>query len=150
MVENPYRLPDEHRRLLRRYYRSFYRPLARGEHAPSSEAQRHFVAVCEGRLPPQTVHEFAYTNFNKYCVLSGISEEEAIARDFTFPAPRPEPRLHAEPAPPLSPEYSGVLCPRCAAKSIRSLLVWRHARDPSIPGEFLGCSRYPHCQYKER
>jgi len=149
MVENIYRLPDECRQLLRRYYRSFYRPLTRGERRAESETQQHFIAVCEGRLPAQTDHEFAYTSFKTYCSLSGTSEEEAAARDFTFPAPRPEPRPQVEPGAPPSRGYSGELCPRCAAKGIRSLLVWRHARDPSIPGEFLGCSRFPDCRYKE-
>ena len=148
MVENIYRLPDEYRQLLRRYYRPFYRPLARGERRAETEAQQHFLAVCEGRLPPQTVHEFAYTSFKKYCTLSGTSEEEAAARGFTFPAPQPAPRSQEEPVTPPSPGYSGEFCPRCAAKGVRSLLVWRHARDPSIPGEFLGCSRFPDCRYK--
>jgi uncharacterized protein YifE (UPF0438 family) len=150
MSEVTYRLPDNYRQLLRRYYRSFYRPLARGERAPASMAQQHFVNVCEGRLPPQTTHEFAYTSFTKFCSLSGIAPEEAAAADFTFPAPPVESSPRAESAAQPPPEYSGVPCPRCAAKGISSLLVWRRARDPSIPGEFLACSRYPHCQYKER
>jgi hypothetical protein len=41
-------------------------------------------------------------------------------------------------------------CPRCEHKGIHSKLVYRHARDPEIKGCFLGCSRYPHCQYVER
>jgi hypothetical protein len=41
-------------------------------------------------------------------------------------------------------------CPRCERKGIHSQLVYRHARDPEIKGCFLGCSRYPHCQYIER
>jgi uncharacterized protein YifE (UPF0438 family) len=148
-VENLYRLPENYRQLLQRYYRSFYRPLAHGERVPESAAQQHFVAVCEGRQSPQTAHEFAYTSFTKYCSLSGIAEEEAAARDFTFPTPRLELRPRQSMAQP-APGYSGVPCPRCAAKGIRSLLVWRHARDPGISGEFLGCGRYPHCQYKEQ
>jgi hypothetical protein len=150
MVENLYRLPEVYRQLLRQYYRSFYRPLARGERAPESAAQQHFVAVCEGRLPPQTPHEFAYTSFTKYCSLSGIAQDEAAARDFAFPAPHLDPQPRAEPAAQPDPGYSGVLCPRCEAQGIRSFLVWRHARDPSVPGEFLGCSRYPDCRYKEQ
>ena len=150
MSKNPFRLTDEHRKLLRRYYCSFYRPLARGQRTLTSDAQRHFVAVSQGRLLPHTPHEFAYTNFMKYCALSGISEEEAIRLDFRFPPPQVTPQPHSEPASSLPPDYSGVPCPRCARKGIRSLLVWRHARDPSLPGEFLGCSRYPHCQYKGR
>jgi hypothetical protein len=149
MVDNIFRLPDDYRRLLRRYYRSFYHPLARGVRKAETDAQERFVAVCEGRLPPQTAHEFAYTSFKKFCSLSGISEEEAVARDFTFPAPPTPPRLHEEPVTLPSPGYSGEFCPRCKAKGIRSPLIWRHARDPSIPGEFLGCSRFPECRYKE-
>ena len=45
---------------------------------------------------------------------------------------------------------TGEACPRCAAKGIQSRLVWRRARDPQISGEFLGCERYPHCQYIAR
>jgi hypothetical protein len=149
LAENIYRLPSEYRQLLRRHFRSFYCPLARGERTAETPAQQHFVAVCAGHLPPQTVHEFAYTTFKKYCFLSGTSEEEAEARDFTFPAPRPAPRPPEEFVTPPSPGYSGEFCPRCAAKGLRSPLVWRHARDPSIPGEFLGCSRFPTCRYKE-
>ena len=43
----------------------------------------------------------------------------------------------------------GVDCPRCAHRGIRSPLVWRNARDPNIPGYFLGCSSYPRCHYTE-
>jgi ssDNA-binding Zn-finger/Zn-ribbon topoisomerase 1 len=51
---------------------------------------------------------------------------------------------------PGDPRRSGETCPRCRAKGIQSMLVWRRARDPEISGEFLGCSRYPHCQYIDR
>lgn len=51
---------------------------------------------------------------------------------------------------PSDPSLSGEFCPRCAAKGLRSELVWRRARDVEIRGEFLGCSRYPHCQYIAR
>jgi hypothetical protein len=51
---------------------------------------------------------------------------------------------------PRDPSDSGEDCPRCAAKGRRSRLVWRRARDPEISGEFLGCERYPHCQYVAR
>ena len=150
MTENIYRLTEEHRRLLRRYYGNFYNPLACGERKPQSEAQGRFVAVCHGRQFPRTTHEFAYMNFRKFVELSGISEAEAVTRDFTFPAPPPQmQQTKGKPLPP-SPGYSGEACPRCARKGIRSLLVWRCARDPNVPGEFLGCSRYPKCQYTER
>lgn len=38
---------------------------------------------------------------------------------------------------PSDPSASGEFCPRCARKGIRSPLVWRHARDTEISGEFL-------------
>jgi uncharacterized protein YifE (UPF0438 family) len=91
MVENVYRLPDEYRRLLRAHF-AFYRSLAASEREALTEDQRHFVDVCRGRVSPETAHEFAYTNFRKYCALTGISEEEAKASDFTFPPPNPIPR----------------------------------------------------------
>jgi ribonuclease HI len=51
---------------------------------------------------------------------------------------------------PRDPSDSDEECPRCAARGFRSRLVWRRARDPQISGEFLGCQRYPHCQYIAR
>ena len=87
-VENICRLPEEYRRLLRKYL-SFYRALDQGTRSPSSEAQRHFVAVCQGELPPTNSHEFAYTDFKKYCARSGTKEELAVANDFRFDPPAP-------------------------------------------------------------
>lgn len=140
--------PDADRQLLRRHY-SFYRSLDRGKRKPVTEAQRHFVAVCRGQLSAMTSHELAYTSLKKYCALTGISADEAQSRGFTFPTSLPEARAKAFVAKP-SPEYSGEHCPRCARKGMRSPLVWRHARDPSVPGEFLGCSRYPECRYIDK
>ncbi len=45
---------------------------------------------------------------------------------------------------------SEVVCPRCAARGVQSRMVWRTARDPSISGFFLGCSRFPACRYVDR
>jgi hypothetical protein len=150
VAENVLRLPDGHRQLLRRYYRSFYLQLDHGLRVPETEAQEHFVAVCRGKVLPMTPHEFAYANFKKFCSLSGISAEDAEARDFTFPTPDPvHPVTPKQTESRHDPQYSDVECPRCAERGIRSLLVWWRARDPSILGEFLGCSRYPYCQYKE-
>jgi DksA/TraR C4-type zinc finger protein len=47
------------------------------------------------------------------------------------------------------PRVSELLCPRCAARGLRSRLIWRTARDPNIPGYFLGCSLFPECRYTE-
>ncbi len=55
----------------------------------------------------------------------------------------------------LADEHSGSIpmapptCPRCERKGIHSELVYRRARDPAVKGYFLGCSRYPYCQYLE-
>jgi hypothetical protein len=56
----------------------------------------------------------------------------------------------AETKPSPSPGYSGEFCPKCAAKGLKAELVWRRARDREIRGEFLGCSRYPECQYIDK
>jgi hypothetical protein len=149
-MDNFLGLPDDQRRLLRRYYETFYLPLAKGKWFPRSEAQHHFVAVCLGKSAPVTVHEFAYLNFKKYCALTGLTEEEGVARDFAFTVPAPRQLASVHPMEQRSSDYSGAACPRCARKGIRSLLVWRHARDPNAPGEFLGCSRYPQCRYTEQ
>jgi uncharacterized protein YifE (UPF0438 family) len=88
MTDNVFRLSQEYRGLLRKHL-NFYRALDQGTRAPSTEEQHHFVAVCGGKLPPTTSHEFAYTSFKKYCALSGTTEETAQANDFKFDAPKP-------------------------------------------------------------
>ncbi|MBX9583117.1 MAG: TraR/DksA C4-type zinc finger protein [Gemmataceae bacterium] len=49
---------------------------------------------------------------------------------------------------PTDANLSGEFCPRCAANGFRSQWVWKRPRDGGQLGEFLGCSRYPHCHYK--
>lgn len=148
MNDDLLRLPEVYRQLLRRHH-PFYRSLASGRDRPESDAQHHFVAVCRGTAAPSTPHEHAFMTFRKFCELSGISEDEAVQRDFQFPARARVADVQPKIPKARSPGYSGVKCPRCTAKGFDSMLVWRHARDPSISGEFLGCERYPHCQYKE-
>jgi ssDNA-binding Zn-finger/Zn-ribbon topoisomerase 1 len=80
---------------------------------------------CGCRIPQERLEAVPATTFCAAC--QKVSEEEAS-----------------------SPSSSGMECPRCASKKIRSKLVWRRARDPYTPDEFLGCSRYPHCQYIHR
>jgi len=46
--------------------------------------------------------------------------------------------------------FSEVVCPRCSDRGIKSPMVWRTARDPTIQGYFLGCSLFPECQYIDR
>lgn len=51
---------------------------------------------------------------------------------------------------PADPRVSEVVCPRCATHGFQSRMVWRTARDPTVPGYFLGCSRFPDCRYVDR
>src|SRR6185369_9114005 len=52
----------EERELLRRHF-AFYRALETGQRSPSSVAQKHFAAVCEGRVKAETTHEVAYAKY---------------------------------------------------------------------------------------
>lgn len=45
---------------------------------------------------------------------------------------------------------SGAECPCCAERGVKALMVWRTARDPTIPGYFFGCSRFPECRHIDR
>ena len=55
-------LTEAERDLLRRYL-VCYRALETGLRTPSTEAQEHFVAVCEGREKAETVHEVTYAKY---------------------------------------------------------------------------------------
>jgi hypothetical protein len=44
-------------------YLSFYLSLHRGERRPTTQAQRHFIAVCRGRTKPATEHEWAFVKW---------------------------------------------------------------------------------------
>ncbi|MDZ7290481.1 MAG: DUF413 domain-containing protein [candidate division KSB1 bacterium] len=48
--------------LLQKYY-EFYRSLETGKRKPNTEAQKHFVAVCRGHAPAETLHEKVYAKF---------------------------------------------------------------------------------------
>ena len=41
----------------------FYRSLEKGERTPTTDAQRHFIAVCAGRFAADTVHEKTYAKY---------------------------------------------------------------------------------------
>ena len=45
------------------------------------------------------------------------------------------------------PSTTGVYCPTCARKGIKSELVWRKPRDATTQHDFLGCSTFPSCRY---
>jgi uncharacterized protein YifE (UPF0438 family) len=50
--------------LLRRHLR-FYAELGRGYREPTTDAQRHFVAVTQGRAIAETPHEFACMKYRR-------------------------------------------------------------------------------------
>ena len=60
------------------------------------------------------------------------------------------PVVRIDPAAPSDWRVSELVCPRCASQGHQSPMVWRTARDPTIPGYFLGCSRFPECRYIDR
>ncbi|MCI0691372.1 DUF413 domain-containing protein [candidate division KSB1 bacterium] len=67
--------------LLYRYY-EFYRSLETGKRRPSTAAQKHFVAVCQGRAKAETLHEKAYAKYMQLRVTRQTqSQEEAAAQE---------------------------------------------------------------------
>jgi uncharacterized protein YifE (UPF0438 family) len=69
--------------LLYRYY-EFYRALETGKRKPSTAAQKHSVAVCEGRAKAETLHEKAYAKYMQLRVTrqQQPQEEAAAQEDF--------------------------------------------------------------------
>jgi hypothetical protein len=68
-------LTSQERSLLERYL-PFYRALETRRRAPQTDAQRHFVAVCEGRAGAETDHEIAYVKFMRLRKKPGPSWRE--------------------------------------------------------------------------
>lgn len=57
-------LTESESRLLDQYM-DFYVALDKGMHQPTTDAQRHFVLVCQGRARAETEHELAYAKFRQ-------------------------------------------------------------------------------------
>jgi len=66
-------LTPEETALIERYL-DFYRALDGGQRLPSTEAQRHFVEVCQCQAKADSAHEIAYF---KYRVLVNKQRSEA-------------------------------------------------------------------------
>jgi len=62
ITKTRYRYTKEELDLLRKNH-SFYISLETGRRAPKTEAQKHFVEVCQGLAKPKTTHEKAYIKF---------------------------------------------------------------------------------------
>lgn len=83
--------------LLYRYY-EFYRALETGKRRPSTTAQKHFVAVCQGRAKAETLHEKAYAKYMQLRVAQQTqSQQEAAAQedflDYEEESSRPQDNL---------------------------------------------------------
>ena len=85
MPRTLFQLSQTERELLSRYY-NFYLSLADGSRSPTTKAQRHFVAVCQGDAEPTTVHESAYLNLRRLARLTRMSESQIAAYDFAVEA----------------------------------------------------------------
>ena len=68
----------------------FYRSLDSGQRAPATEAQRHFVAVCQCQAKADSIHEVAYL---KYKMLAArqrlIMESGPTISEFAEGVPMP-------------------------------------------------------------
>ncbi len=55
-------LTKREQNLIREHF-EFYKSLAVGKRQPTTAEQKHFVAVCQGQLKPETEHEIAFAKF---------------------------------------------------------------------------------------
>ncbi len=69
--------------LLYRYY-EFYRALETGKRKPGTAAQKHFVAVCQGRAKAETLHEKAYAKYMQLRVTRQQQSQEGAATQENF------------------------------------------------------------------
>ena len=74
---------DDDRRLLIAHY-SFYRALDLGSRAPTTPAQRQFIAVCRGAALPETDHERAYARFKQAVAAADINDAAVVASGFVL------------------------------------------------------------------
>jgi uncharacterized protein YifE (UPF0438 family) len=81
-----HQLTQKEKVLLQKYY-EFYRALETGARKPVTEAQAHFVAVCQGHAKAKTAHELAYA---KYLRIRAVREQEKRALAKARPLPGPE------------------------------------------------------------
>ena len=86
MSREIFRLPERERELLRRHC-DFYCSLASGKRRPETEAQRHFVAVCQGQAEPRTEHELAYSDLKKLMALSKMTTRQIANYEFAIEVP---------------------------------------------------------------
>jgi hypothetical protein len=103
MARELFRLSDRERELLLQHH-EFYLALASGTRQPTTNAQRHFVAVCRGEAEPATDHERAFLNFKKLILLSRMTVRQVIEYGFSVEVPvgeeAPE-SMSPDPFPPL-------------------------------------------------
>lgn len=82
MSESRQNFTQQEKVLLYKYF-EFYRALETGKRKPSTAAQRHFVAVCQGRARAETVHEKTYVKYMQVRkTRHRQQQEEAAQQDF--------------------------------------------------------------------
>lgn len=94
MSESRLSFTPQEKVLLYRYY-EFYRALETGKRKPSTAAQKHFVAVCQGRAKAETLHEKVYAKYVQLRAARERQHEDAAAAQQEFPdyeeaSPRPQ------------------------------------------------------------
>jgi len=105
MAQAVFKLTEHERDLLLKHY-DFYHLLAVGARAPTTDAQRHFVAVCTGQAPPVTDHERAFVSLKKLSSLSRMTEKQIVQYGFLVEAPVGRETLEPEPSVPAPPTLS--------------------------------------------
>jgi ribonuclease HI len=138
-------------------------------HAGNSENERCDRLAEAARRADDLPADEGYENAGSLVLTGSLFDIDTVAespasmtdlRCSNCRAPIPRERLEAIPdatlcvacqreteAKPVGFRLSDVTCPRCAGKGIRSRLVWRTPRDPTLPPYFLGCTRFPECRY---
>jgi uncharacterized protein YifE (UPF0438 family) len=104
-------LTDGERRLINAHG-NFYASLVAGERVPTTEKQKHFIAVCRGLIPPSSDHEFAYLKY-----LAILEKRRQISAADSGPE-----TLHS--APPLDDGIGQRAYPPRMDKTLEDARIW--------------------------
>jgi uncharacterized protein YifE (UPF0438 family) len=84
MPESRPNFTQQEKVLLYKYF-EFYRALETGKRKPNTAAQRHFVAVCQGRASAETVHEKAYAKYMRLRAMQRRKQYDETAAQQDIP-----------------------------------------------------------------
>lgn len=114
---------------------AFYCALDTGQRRPTTDAQRHFVAVCRGRAEPYNAHERAYINYRRMC--GGKTPPPPLPRPPTPTAKRPKkqpkPARSSGIAKPAKRSKRAPLADAATTETIRSRRAKRLGQVPTGP-----------------